>query len=325
MKITAITRYKHGALYLMLQKMGWSQSELARRAGVSPCEIGRIINLRARPSPNLADKLQVAFALAGAYFDITDLYPEEFAGLPAGFVVEQTADIDPERLMAATPAPEITEGTTEELSQSLQKVMSTLPDHCREVIEARYMEGKTLEQVGYDRGCTRERVRQIEAEALRMLRHPSRARILAEYSDAIEVGVKPSKIPDYDFVDLSTAAEHQPEEPPKRRRGRPRKPRPKPTPKPSTIPPGPTAEELSTRVFKPEKGDYIKMPWVYGIEQHATEIRVEQVEGERVMWRVTRCGAPARQWIGNMHEWHRLIYLLLRQGGTYFYAPIHCT
>ena len=54
------------------------------------------------------------------------------------------------------------EGVTERRLSSREKM--------RRVLELRYLEGMTLEQVGDAMGVTRERVRQIEAKAIRILR-----------------------------------------------------------------------------------------------------------------------------------------------------------
>ena len=58
MKITAITRYKHGELYAILQRIGWTQSELARQTNLRIGTIGDIINLVKRPTVEQADAIQ---------------------------------------------------------------------------------------------------------------------------------------------------------------------------------------------------------------------------------------------------------------------------
>jgi RNA polymerase primary sigma factor len=71
------------------------------------------------------------------------------------------------------------------LKQELAEALSTLNDREREVIKLRFglEDGtpRTLEEVGKEFNVTRERIRQIEAKALRKLRHPNRSRKLKEF------------------------------------------------------------------------------------------------------------------------------------------------
>ena len=71
------------------------------------------------------------------------------------------------------------------LREQIQKALTSLGEREREVLELRFglVDGKdhTLEEVSRFFNVTRERVRQIEAKALRKLRHPSRSRELRDY------------------------------------------------------------------------------------------------------------------------------------------------
>ncbi len=73
------------------------------------------------------------------------------------------------------------------LQEQLRDVLSTLPDREQEVLKMRFgLEdgySLTLEEVGLYFNVTRERIRQIEAKALRRLRHPKRSRRLKDYLD----------------------------------------------------------------------------------------------------------------------------------------------
>ena len=75
--------------------------------------------------------------------------------------------------------------TNELLKQEIGEVLLTLTEREEKVIKLRFglEDGKsrTLEEVGQMFGVTRERIRQIEAKALRKLRHPSRSRKLKDY------------------------------------------------------------------------------------------------------------------------------------------------
>ena len=75
--------------------------------------------------------------------------------------------------------------TNEILKEEIKNVLDTLQDREKEVLELRcgLKDGTshTLEEVGKKFNVTRERIRQIEAKALRKLRHPSRARKLRDF------------------------------------------------------------------------------------------------------------------------------------------------
>ena len=72
-------------------------------------------------------------------------------------------------------------------SEMLEAVLATLETREKEVIQYRYglvdEEPKTLEEIGRIYGVTKERIRQIEAKALRKLRNPLRAKMLKEAFD----------------------------------------------------------------------------------------------------------------------------------------------
>ena len=71
------------------------------------------------------------------------------------------------------------------LKEQVEDVLDSLTYRERRVLQLRFGlddgQSRTLEEVGREFGVTRERIRQIEAKALRKLRHPSRSRKLKDY------------------------------------------------------------------------------------------------------------------------------------------------
>ena len=85
---------------------------------------------------------------------------------------------------AVNPQDAVIEGN---LAEKTLEVLSTLAPREARVLKMRFGIGErsnhTLEEVGQDFEVTRERIRQIEAKALRKLRHPSRSKMLRNFID----------------------------------------------------------------------------------------------------------------------------------------------
>ena len=192
MKITAITRYKHGELYAVLNRLGWTQAELARRCGLDPGRVGEVININKRPSQKTADAIQKALGEAGEYFDVLEQWPETFEGIRPGTRKEETMEVPMEvpmecligcREAMMLPAP--TERQEDGLAAAMDAAMEDLTDREKRVLEARFFESMTLEDVAKEFGLvSRGRIRQIEAKALRKLRHPERIKHVERFASS---------------------------------------------------------------------------------------------------------------------------------------------
>jgi RNA polymerase primary sigma factor len=84
------------------------------------------------------------------------------------------------------------------LKERLQEVLTTLTDRERQVLDNRFglTDGysRTLEEVGKQFNVTRERIRQIEAKALRKLRHPTRCASWRAFWRRADAGPAPSRM-----------------------------------------------------------------------------------------------------------------------------------
>ena len=76
---------------------------------------------------------------------------------------------------------EINEVLDFEVKNAITQVLLTLTPREERVIRERFLNGKTLEEVGQIYSVTRDRIRQIESKALRKLKHPSRSGQMREF------------------------------------------------------------------------------------------------------------------------------------------------
>jgi len=200
-KIALDVRMKHAALWEAVAKCG-NQSALARRLGVSASELGDWVNLRRCPSlhkrPELMAQVEKElFALTGKTFD--ELFPAElrqakdFLGTAKRLTLVREVSIKrlTTKALLALPAPDGDVSRPAELSElrkSVAKVLKTLTYREREIIKLRYGLGNdgmtyTPEEVGHIFKVTRERIRQIEAKALRKMQIGPRAESLVGFTD----------------------------------------------------------------------------------------------------------------------------------------------
>ena len=91
------------------------------------------------------------------------------------------------RYRAGNAMPPVDAASKQLLKEQISDVLYSLTPRESRVLQLRFGledgRSRTLEEVGKEFNVTRERIRQIEAKALRKLRHPSRSRRLRDYLD----------------------------------------------------------------------------------------------------------------------------------------------
>ncbi len=181
-------KLKHGDFLTALQARGWNQSQAARFLNITASEFTRWINMHEVP-----DWRSFSTELTTRCYELTgkmpeelwpeEVFTEEFIKAPKkirsvrNVPVNLLAIAGVIRLPAPTPQDAVEE---EERRRIVNATLKTLPERERIILGYRFFEGKTLEETGQELGVTRERIRQIEAKALRHLRHPVRAHRLEQ-------------------------------------------------------------------------------------------------------------------------------------------------
>lgn len=210
--ITAVSKLKHADLWKAAKSFG-GQSALGRHLGVRPDTIGRWCNLQDTPHHTGDEREELErklYAITGKTLD--ELFPRELceaeAFLRANKTIEATKEIElsglleyaertQERLTLDAP-----DTDSNELREIIESQINLLSYREREIVKLRYGLGDgecyTLEEVAHIFKVGRERIRQIEAKAIRKLQQfdmtaklidfaPERTGPLPAYKEPVEI------------------------------------------------------------------------------------------------------------------------------------------
>jgi len=159
-------------LFELLQKLHWTQSELARRSGITAPRISEFCRMVKSPTEDEKTKIQLAFGESGEYLDVIAAWPEGFEPLKKTLVVEQIKDVEIDAIAYREHVQMIAEHNeqTELRERSMMELTDTLNDKERIVIERRFglnnLPTHTLEELGEMLGKSKQAVSQIQYRAL---------------------------------------------------------------------------------------------------------------------------------------------------------------
>lgn len=151
-----------------INKIKRAQRELSLKNGAEPTT-GELSEYLGIPESKISELLQLNRDILSLESPVGDEHDSEF-----GDYLEDTKAIDPEEAASMVM-----------LKETIADMLDSLPERDAKVLRLRYgFEGErvhTLEEIGDDFGLTRERIRQIEAKAIRVLRRNYYAKQIRDY------------------------------------------------------------------------------------------------------------------------------------------------
>ena len=170
-----IIRVKNNLLHTLMQEKGIeTQAELARVAGLTAVTIGEIANLKVGAF-NADGRPSKATEKLCAYFGCLpeDIYPPEVlhVGIPSNVIERIVSSEEVTRYLKQSEIDPALQLENMVDSEFIKQQLNRLTPRQRQVIELRFYQGKTFEEVGRDLGITGWRASQIQADAIRKLQH----------------------------------------------------------------------------------------------------------------------------------------------------------
>lgn len=172
---------RNNLILRQMKKLGIeSLGALVPLCGLSYTTVRMLVSMQQRPTDRLTGEwTDNAYSLSAALrVEPEDLWTEKQRGL----VLERNSR---EVSMSEDAVMRLASGQgTEEMAQkvltakAVANVLKELTPREQDILQARFFDGDTLEEIGNRQGVGKERIRTIEAKALRKLKHPSRSKPL---------------------------------------------------------------------------------------------------------------------------------------------------
>jgi RNA polymerase sigma factor (sigma-70 family) len=177
---------RNGLILRRMKQLGIkTQTELAKQSGLDPGVVGTLIGLKKRPVSSITGEwLDAAFALSSAL----QVEPEElWTEKQRGMALERNSR---EVSMSEDAVAQLASGNgTEQMvqkvltSEVVSKALQVLSPRYEAIIRRKFFDGDTSEDIAKEWGISRSAVHQMEAKALRKLKHPSRSKILKDINE----------------------------------------------------------------------------------------------------------------------------------------------
>ena len=185
-------RLRNNILYKLIFDNYENVADFCRKHDLPPSRVGELLNLKINPlargkgrNSKIVGYRKVCIDIAGIFKILPDhIFPLDI------YVFDKTStfmETNPEELLSLSSSEAktlssniLTDKSFDkiELKENINKVLKSITPREEAVIKMRFLEEMTHEEVGETFGVSRERIRQIEAKAIRKLRHVSRTKRL---------------------------------------------------------------------------------------------------------------------------------------------------